>query len=412
MAILDTFYVLFKSDTSNLKKGAEEAQKIIGGLSKVLAAAIPAAFGIAGIKKAIDFGVELSQTSRKIGVNAQDLQAWSNAAELAGGNAKQFQDNLAHMAQRFGTSSETILKILPRYADILSRLSPQRAQQVGKFLGIDESTILLLQRGRREVDDMIRHQKELGSVTKEDSENFLKYQQSLGKVSQGFNRLNQVLAIAAVPILVKFFDILDVGITFFVVHKDLFIGGILGITIALGGLAIAFNILTFPVTAVGLLILGLIALFALVYEDIATFLKGGKSLVGFLLGKLEPAIKAVFNFMNKLLYGILHPIETVISLFTKLKNLIDDIFHGGKRTLEIGVNSAQKHVSVLSNPNSFLPPGINVGGGTTKSTSVTTGDIIINTDSNDPQKHADLLKSALASEVAQAINNISDGVTA
>jgi len=61
MAVLDTFYLMFKSDTSDLKKGVGEVQKIISGLSSVLSAAIPAAFGIAGIKKALITALNLAE---------------------------------------------------------------------------------------------------------------------------------------------------------------------------------------------------------------------------------------------------------------------------------------------------------------------------------------------------------------
>ena len=39
MAILDTFYLLFKSDTKELKKGAQEAEKVVTDLNSSLSKA-------------------------------------------------------------------------------------------------------------------------------------------------------------------------------------------------------------------------------------------------------------------------------------------------------------------------------------------------------------------------------------
>ena len=220
MAILDTFYLLFKSDTSDLKKGAEEAERVtkkldsslqqvgkqtehIGGsflsmaksAKAFLLSAIPAGFAAAGIHSVLEFGVELSKTSRLLNVNVEDLNAWNKAVELSGGSAQQFEGTLVSLAEKFGTSSEVVLKLLPKYADALSKLNPSRAQQIGKNLGLDESTILLLQHGRREVEAMIKSQKELGAVTQKDALQFLVYNEATTKVKQSTQALFTVLAL-------------------------------------------------------------------------------------------------------------------------------------------------------------------------------------------------------------------------
>jgi hypothetical protein len=416
MAILDTFYILFKSDTSELKKGADEAKKIVSGLSKVLAAALPAAFGIESVRKAINFGVEISKTSRLIGANADELQAWSNAAEIAGGTAAGFQQNLASLAQRFGTSSETILKVLPRYADVLSKLSSSRAQQVGKMWGLDESTILLLQRGRRELDDLLKRQKELGGLTKQDTELFLKYNAAVNKSNQAYQRLNQVLATAALPFMIKFFDMLDKGLRYFVQHKDLVIGGLIAIGAAATYAAIAFGFLSLPIILVGALIAGAIVLFAAIYEDVQHFLNGQKSLIGYLINhypNVTKVIKTMIDVLRQAFHALLHPLETVEAALSKIYDWIAKIFGGGsKRTLEIGIANGKDLIKENAGGLHRITPIIPGLGGSSNTTTVNTGDINVNAQGGDPDKIASGIIDKLDKHLAQAVNNSADAVVA
>ena len=90
MSILDTFYILFKSDTKELKKGAEEAEKTTKHLDEslkklgrdsesvghsflamaesftgLIAGAFSAATVISGVSSALEYGQQLSQTSKQ-----------------------------------------------------------------------------------------------------------------------------------------------------------------------------------------------------------------------------------------------------------------------------------------------------------------------------------------------------------
>jgi hypothetical protein len=418
MAVLDTFYLLFKSDTSDLKHGVDEVKKIIGGLSKVLSAAIPAAFGIAGIKKAIDYGIELSNTSRKIGANAADIQAWGNAVELAGGDAKQFEGTLVSLATKFGTTSDTILKVLPRYADLLGRLSPSRAQQIGKNLGLDESTILLLQRGRREVEDFIKRQKELGGLTKEDTEKFKNYNESVIKSSQAFSRLNQVLALTAIPVLTRFFDILDKSIIYFIDHKDLVIGGLIAMSIFATVAAFSFGLISLPLIGITALILGVSALFAIVYEDVQAFLHGQNSLIGYILNhypSVGKVVKAFFNGISTAINAVLHPLDSLEKLLDRIiskfksspaSKLFGALVHGDLAKAKEAFNSARD----ISRDKSLVLGRL--GNSSTNSNTVNTGPITINTQAIDAQGIASNLKDRLDQQYAQVANYHSDGVIA
>ncbi len=439
MAVLDTFYLIFKSDTSDLKKGAEEAERVtkkldsslqsvgkqtehLGGsflamaksAKALLLSAIPVGFATLGIQKALEFGVELSKTSRLLNVNIEDLNAWRNAIELTGGSAGQFQGTLTSLAAKFGTSSEVVLRLLPKYADALSKLSPSRAQQIGKNLGLDESTILLLQHGRREVEAMIKSQKELGVVTQKDAGQFLLYNEATTKVKQSTQALFTVLALEALPYLIKFYDILSKGISYFVQHKDFVIGGLIGITAATTAMGIAFGIANLPIVLMAGLIVGLISLFALVYDDIRAFQKGQKSLIGYLVNHYPVAaqvIKSAFDVMGKAAHYLLHPLELILNALAEIEYLIDRVFHGGKRELQLNINHGND--VVRESGHSILPiiPGLGQSNEGTKNT-LTTGDITINTHATDPKWIANSFIGELLQQYSQASNYYADGVRA
>ena len=292
---LETLYILFKAETADLKKGLNEAQKEIDkvqdSLKKTdkatnnlgnsflkttqsavnfLAASTAGLYAITNFKNAIDFGVELSRTSRILGVSSGDLNAWGNAVELAGGDAKQFQNTLKSLSSKWGTSPSNVLKALPRYGDLFSRLSPGRRQQIGDQLGLDEGTILLLQQSRREIEDLIKRQKELGVITEIDAEKFNHYRQSITKANQASQVFFNHLALDALPTLEKLQHYKEVAFKYADNHREAFEGG----GTVLGGLLGAFTVGKFLKTVFGKI--GLLSVGAgLAYEDFKKFSRGG-----------------------------------------------------------------------------------------------------------------------------------------
>jgi hypothetical protein len=408
MSVLDTFYILFKSDTTELRKGTNEALELISGLKNKLLGAIPAGFAAYSIKGALDFGVALSQASRTLGVNAQDLNAWRNAVELAGGDAAQFESTLTSLADKFGTSSGVILKVLPKYADLLSRLSPGRAQQIGRQFGLDEGTILLLQHSRREVEAMVNSQKSLSSVTQQNIEKFALYNIATKKTKISFQELFLVLATELLPYFIKFYDLLDKGVRFLIQHKDF----VVGLGIAITALGVRFALATLPISLMSALIVLLIGLFAIVYDDIQTFLAGGDSLIGLFVDKFPAAAKILgdaFKIIKDNLLSLLDPLEAVNNNFQTLYNYLSNKLQ----------SFSPFQLKINTDAGTPLPPGflasqalsnsINNNNNTKK---VDIDQITINTQATDAPGIANTLANALNSAYSQLANYHADGVTA
>jgi len=174
MSILETFYILFKGDSTDVKKAAKESDQAVQSLegslnttfrkvttetTKVnksfyeLARAAVAFVGATTAAYTVfhktiaasELAAELGVTSRALGVNASELDAWGQAVQRTGGTAEGFQHSLKSLSEHFGTSAAVTLKALPKLADAFSKLGNYRAQYYGKLLGIDEAAILLLQ---------------------------------------------------------------------------------------------------------------------------------------------------------------------------------------------------------------------------------------------------------------------------
>ena len=277
MAILETLYVLFKGDASSVKKSAGEATAAVQSFLGLFAGVASAAAIFSSFKASINDVSTLGNLSRELNVNIEDLDAWGRAIERNGGSAQSFYSSLQSFAEHVGASPNVALQALPALADKLSKLSPFMAQKWGKSLGLDQSTIYLLQQGRREVESAIKRQKELGVTTQHDAEITQKFNAVLSDASNAYKSFYRELAIPLLPGFTKVFDYL-------VKHKNAVIGaftGIGGAAVLLAAPSVTANAAVIAVTAA---VTALIAAFALVFDDIKTFNEGGKSVTSTIVG--------------------------------------------------------------------------------------------------------------------------------
>lgn len=292
MSILDTFFILFKANTDDLKKGSAEAETILSKTqdklkqtakqsdmlgSSFLAAAKSAAglFGglltiggiVSGLKDAVSYVDEIGDASRRLNIDPTALDAWGHAVQRTGGSSREFQSSLESLATHLGTTNEIALRALPHLADSFSKLSKFRALQLGKHLGIDQGTIYLLQQGRREVEDVIKQQQKLGLVTKEQVEITRKYDNAIYDAGRSYGELSRQLAVAVLPGITT-------AINYFIEHKDIIVGSMGAITLATTAMGVAFlgasRSVRLLAAALGILAIGA------AYEDIKGFVTATK----------------------------------------------------------------------------------------------------------------------------------------
>jgi len=305
MSILETFYIMFKSDASEVKKGADEALKstnklesslqsigrssetvgakflsIMRSAEGALGAFVSAGSLFAGFKSAIASVQELGDTSRALNVNVEALDAWGHAVQRTGGTAAGFQSSLQSFASHLNTTPAVALKSLLPLADALHKMNQGQANAYGKSLGLDQATIYLLQQGRREVEATINKQKDLGLVTQKDTEITRKFDNSIYDLGRAFQGFQREIVLPALPKLTAAFDYL-------IEHKDLIKGALIAISLGMSIFA-ASALLARPAI---LAVTAALTAFTLAYEDFQKFKVGAPSVTGEVVKKFNKDVK-------------------------------------------------------------------------------------------------------------------------
>ena len=434
MAVLETLFILFKGDASQLKAETKEvekeseklgktfremdsATKQVGGsflnlakqLGGLLAAYVTADAVIGGFKRSIDYAATLDQNSKALNVNVEMLDAWDNAIRTTGGTAEGFNSTLKGFAQHLGTTPARALKVLPRLADQFHRLSQFQALNYGKMIGLDEPTILLLQKGRREVDAIIARQKELGVISKKQAELSRNLNLELGNTGQAFRSLFQTIGEHIIPVFTKFLVLVeDVAISFRK-HSNFVIGALLAIAAAAALVAAPFVAANAAVIATTAAIVALIGVFGILYEDVTNFFNHQDSLLGRALDKwprLVNAIKAVSKTLkddfNWLTASGKEDTAAILAQQQRLRG-IDASLSRGKESLGFASNSGLNSLTT----NSILSKSF--GGATSN---VTIESITINTQATDAEGIGNALHQGIKNYFVQSNNNFADGIVA
>lgn len=280
--------------------------------ARAVAAEFIATVGSAyGINKLISMTVEAGNSaqllSKKLGVSVTSLTAWGRAAELAGGSSDgmiRSLESLARAHTELATTGNTAMlpylsmlgvsigdaqgrmrdfdDILLDLADRFSQMDSRHAFNLGAAMGLDESTIHLLIRGRVEVEQMIKRQKEFGAVTKEEAERGRHVNEVLTKGKQTMEAMGRSIGSALMPfveVLVRGLDDLNR----WVVKNE---SAIRIFVVALSALAAAIAPVNLGVVA----ITALAGAIALLWDDYQTWKMGADSFIDW--GKWKPGLDA------------------------------------------------------------------------------------------------------------------------
>lgn len=366
--ILETFFILFKSNADDLKKGQEQAQRGSEDLEKQLgrtdaagvamgehlmdtltglAAGFAALFTVGTAAHFVDevaeLNAELGLTSRRLGIGVADLYAWGQAAEETGGSQEGLIQSLGFLNRGMadiatkGTSRlkpffdeleidvtdaaghvKPLLELMGELADALSKLSVQERAGIGEKLGLDEGLVLMLAAGRRGVDDLVRKQREMGTVTERDTEIAHAYGRSIEELGDRARLTATHFGSIFLPVLTEFFNFVGKIVDFLSAHSGLVQGFFIGLAGVLTTLylpaaieaAIATWAFLAPILAVVVPVLALAAAFAFLYDDVMNFLDGNQSVIGE-LSKTWPII-------GQTIHGVIDGIGDIWQWFVDL----------------------------------------------------------------------------------------------
>lgn len=378
-SILETFFILFESNTDQLKKGQGEAKKSSKDLEEQLsstdrqakalgesfmdmakeaAGALAAAFAVEkiyeGVKAQAEYNAQLGLTAERLNVNVEDLDAWGAAAKRSGGSVEGFTASLDFLNKNMAAveaggqsrlkpffehlkiqTLDAHHKIRPLFdilGDLSDRFSKMGAQEVAGFgekLGLDQGTVLMLQQGRRGLEDLIAREKELGGTTKEDAEIAHKFAQQTDDMDRQLKKVYTTIGSAILPSLTELLKWFQNAFGYMAEHKTAVEGFFIGVAgvITYIYLPVITEALieTLAFLAPWILIIAAVVAFGvaigLVADDVANFLAGNESVIGELSKKwpwLGELVRDVVNGIVEIFNWAVDTIGASVDLFVAL----------------------------------------------------------------------------------------------
>lgn len=497
--IIETFGVLFESDADDVKKGADEAENateklgdaieevddstqglgnsfldLIGSAQGAIASIFSAGALVAGVVNAAQLTDEVGKFSETLGLNIEDVQAWSEAVVRSGGDVSSFRGSVDSLTEKLadfsltggGPAAEVLARlginavdaggkiksafdVLPELAASFQTLGKSEATGLGRRLGLDQGTILLLQQGRVAVEQLVDRQRQLGVATQEDYEIAAKFNDQWADVKQVFQSLFVTAGSTILPLLTGVLQGVEKVVFFLADHQELVEGffiGIAGVIATVYGPAIASAaaatlVAIAPFILIGAAITAAGVAFALIYEDIVNFIEGNDSLIGQivekypLVGKIIEGLTAfiklhldiwksiggflldLFTQPQQAIDGLIESIKEMFAIIQDVLPSLDSLTSGAAAIFGFGDESGPAAGGIAfrnigNNPlngatsNSIVNSSRNVN----RSTSVSVGEVNVNTQATDAQGIAAGASSALNDQMQAVVNDYDDGV--
>lgn len=468
MNLLETFMILFDSDAKKVKDGADDAGKSSKKLSEwlkhvndgsekagesfkdlakealgAIAATIGVFEAVRGVFESEKTAEELGRTADAIGENVSTLDMWGNAAKAAGGSAEGLQGSVKNLIgsmaqmdalgrsrvapffQELGIKmtdahgkAKPVFGLLTEMSGKFEHMNKEQSLGFGRKMGLDDGTIMLLQRGKKGLEELLEKQKELGVITKQDADTAKKFYEEWDDVTHAFRTLGLEFGTMILPALTDFLEIVEHVSTWVASHGTL-VTGFFG---ALGGLLItiyvpamlkaawATIVATWPFIAMAAAVLAAAAVFALLYEDIEAYMNGAPSLIGKGIAKINALFSGLGSTVRKIWQeikdSILHAIQAIIDGVQKAKDYLG-FGKGASSTLD----AARSHLQTTSSAGAAaLTSGTIMNSSRQRSTNVSVGEINVQTQATDANGIANGIGDAMHRHIRQTIANSDDGI--
>ncbi len=401
MALLDALTYVIDADNSKLNKEIDKSeqktdefgksmltaegraglmeQKIKGVFTRIgaaLLATVAASKALETFNNHVQTVEQIRNTSDALGVAIEDVDAFGKAIERMGGDAQGARDSLTDMAESIGEALQDVesgraktfkalgislkdvngqaknaVQGMIELAGAVEGMGREQAVFRIKELGItDNRSVELLLKGRQEVERMLRVQKEQGVVTKESAERVRVYSEALAKLKQSAGVAASGIVDWILPAITWFIQKLDSVVTWMNRHDTFVKGFFIGLTTILTAMFLpavvsataAVWALIAPFLAVAAPIAAVVALFALLYDDVMNFLDGNDSLIGQISEKypivgetvkaMAQAVTAAFDWVKEALAGAYDSVKIfasgAVNSFAVMGKSIGAIFQG------------------------------------------------------------------------------------
>lgn len=372
MSILDTFFIMFEGDTSNLDKGIHESDdkakkfgESLGGIDETIAgmgesfmSLAEKAGGLIGVGFSIkEIWDGVSETAKdykslellgaQFRTTADAVDEFRDAGELLGlsneetigglkgldsaiqdtamgmGRAKKVFEGLGISVKDAAGNVKPTTEVMAELQEKMKGMDRGKQIRVMEKLGLDPSLLKLF---NADMDNLKGRMEQIDKATgfnfdeaERKSAIFTKSSKSMWleikTLGMYFDKLKEVMFIGLMDEFSAGMD--AVGSTlhsvfdFLIDHQDvakgalMIIGGAIAyflVPAAISG-AIAIWAMIAPFVAIGALVLGVAAFFGLLYDDMMTFDRGGKSMIGDLAAKfpiIGDAVHAIIDVLRLL----------------------------------------------------------------------------------------------------------------
>ena len=389
-AVIDALLVTLGLDTKEVDQGVDQATNKLEGLAATAAKALAVVGAVMAIKSmameyiaAADAAGKLSDA---LGMDIEDLQAWGEAAGRAGGSAEGFQNSVASLNQKmveFAATGEGEVKkifgvlgvaakdaqgkvrptldVMLDLATKFEGMSKAESLGLGQKLGFDRGTIMLLQSGRKAVEDLVKRQKELGGYTKEDADLASRANDALADTGQAWRSFSAILMRLVVPCIIFVSEVIT-DLLVWLRENETFVLAFLGVFAAIIMAKVLPALIAWGAANIAalwpiLLIIGAIALLsgliALLIDDYLVWAETGESEIGALWEPIDQLVQAVkelweagsplidlfldfgkvlaavgFDLVIVYLQTLVDWIGTLIRIILKVKDLFVAVFSG------------------------------------------------------------------------------------
>lgn len=306
--VVDSLLITMGLDGAGVTKGMNQVEnRLSSGVKNIVTNILAPLAGAFAFQQLFSSFVHeadaLGDLSEAINVSVKDLDSWGQAAQYAGGTVEGFQGSITALSgslaqlsttgggrakkffQALGINAEDSKGKVKPAIDVLldlsskfEHMSKQESFGLGQKLGLDQGTITLLQKGRGEVERIIKEMKEL-SYSEEDAKIAGDFDDNINKLTKSLKLLTATFFSFLGPGLNFVIEKMKDGVQYLRKHEAFvitFFGSlaavILGKTVpAIWAMTAA--LLKNPITWI---IAGLLAL-SLVLEDLWVYINGGES---------------------------------------------------------------------------------------------------------------------------------------
>lgn len=438
----------YARSTEAISKNVKKLEKDNLGLStsfrsvaQSALAALTAMISIGAVVRSIfasaNYADKLGEQAEALGISIETLESWSEAVKRAGGSpegliqsisslnerladlnvkgkgeSKEFFDKLGVSIRDTNGKIRTALDLLPDLADAFAGLGNEEALGLGRKLGLDQGTVMLLRRGRDEVEAQIRRQKELGTVTEQDAKAAGEFNDALDDTNQVFRVFFSQVAGDVLPVLTAFLGkIQDIG-QWMQDHEGFIYGFLIGASVILGVILVKTGILVGMLgllTAPVLLAIGAIVAFGFAFgiisDDFKKFFEGAPSIVGVLVDAFKNVAAKIKAIWSGLIQWISNLWEKIMGPFKAVAGFI-------KGTNDEDIAAAQKAINNASqNPMAGqTSESMAAGRANNKNTEVNIGEVTVQTQATDANGISAEIGRSLQSEMSQTAANFDDGI--